>query len=137
MSRHTCSKIRPTATVFRKYTRALTFENICQLMHRCLDADADGFIGRQEWITGLNAVQAGGFAARAPPPPQGQADMDHAVRVPLGLDPSAQAHIAFETVRERLEAALQQKAVAESRVHTLGTLRRRIHTEMKTPTQHT
>ena len=103
-------------------------------MHRCLDADADGFIGRQEWITGLNAVQAGGFG---PALQQGQADKDHAVRVPLGLDPSAQAHIAFETVRERLEAALQQKAVAESRVHTLGTLRRRIHTEMKTPTQHT
>ena len=92
-----------------------------ELMHRCLDADADAFIGRQEWITGLNAVQAGGFTARAPIPAQSLAD-DTAVRVPLGLDPSAQAHIAFETVRGRLEAALQQKAVSDSRIQTLGKL---------------
>jgi hypothetical protein len=37
------------------------------------------------------------------------------VRVPVGLDPSAQAHMAFETVRERLMAALQAKADSDSR----------------------
>ena len=100
-----------------------------QLMHRFLDVDADGFISKKEWIAGLDSVQSGkaasSSAAKPPANPSHTAfliptdvlatDPLPEVRVPVGLDPSAQAHMAFETVRERLMAALQAKADSDSR----------------------
>ena len=92
----------------------------------------------QEWITGLNAVQTGHDAPPRTPPPArkavvevshaGWADPQSAVQVPLGLDPSAQAHIAFETVRGRLEAALQEKEITDCRMKSLGKLETKVIT---------
>ncbi len=100
-----------------------------QLMHRFLDVDADGFISKKEWIAGLDSVQSGKAASSSAAKPPGNpnhkafliptdvlaTDPMPEVRVPVGLDPSAQAHMAFETVRERLLAALQAKADSDSR----------------------
>ncbi len=55
-------------------------------------------------------------------------DPHSAVKVPLGLDPSAQAHIAFETVRGRLEAALQEKVLTDGRMKSLGKLESKVIT---------
>jgi len=110
-----------------------------ELMHCCLDADSDGFIGKQEWITGLNAVQSAAMLTRAPPRSEHEvaaaaaaasaadwASDGNAVRVPLGLDPSMQAHMAFETVRGRLEAALKEKALSDTRIKHVGRLQTQV-----------
>lgn len=106
-----------------------------ELMHCCLDADCDGFIGKQEWITGLNAVQSAAMLTRAPPRSEHEvaaaaaadwASDGNAVRVPLGLDPSMQAHMAFETVRGRLETALKEKALSDTRIKHVGRLQTQV-----------
>lgn len=90
----------------------------------------------QEWITGLNAVQAGhdGQPRNTPPATERLAEVSQkdwagpqsALQVPLGLNPSAQAHMAFETVRGRLEAALQEKEITDGRMKSLGKLESKV-----------